>query len=148
MRAARSNWVGTDRFSALCGPGLCTQVQRGDHARLAPESGLLRSISVRHGRLASRLDRFQGACWLPTITTQRLARQSIAVCKATPLALSLSSPSRARHPTRIVPRRPIAQAVQEKVEQPASLVALLGRTGSQGDPTDAGHDVGGVDIAP
>jgi hypothetical protein len=43
--------------------------------------------------------------------------------------------------------RPIAQAIQEKVEQAAGLVALFGRAGDERDPADAEHHVGSVDIA-
>jgi len=43
--------------------------------------------------------------------------------------------------------RPIAQAIQEKVEQAAGLVALFGRAGDEGDPAHAEHHVGSVDIA-
>ena len=43
-------------------------------------------------------------------------------------------------------RLPIAQAVEEQVEQSAGLLTLVGRTGSQGDPADSDHDVGGIDV--
>jgi hypothetical protein len=44
--------------------------------------------------------------------------------------------------------RPIAQAIQEEVEEPTCLLTLFRRAGCQGDSADADHDVGGIDIAP
>jgi hypothetical protein len=45
-------------------------------------------------------------------------------------------------------RRPIAEPVQEQVEQPTCLLTLFRRAGCQGDPADTDHDIRGIDIAP